>query len=236
MGVSEFLKTEDNYALPQGQKHLLILLVRKVLASSPHAVAGTLEIIRDRLVKLRKDYIDDDLLDELLEDQEDLEAETEPVTPPEADQTKKIDIAKLDAEIQALNGYIDNARSFGVDSKSKALLTALEIGFSQMKKMGAARKAVVFTESRRTQAWLKDYLGANGYAGEVLTFNGSNKDDATGQIYTEWLAANQANGRSSGSKQVDLRTAIIERFRDQSSILIATEAGAEGLNCNSALW
>ena len=84
MGVSEFLKTEDNYALPQGQKHLLILLVRKVLASSPHAVAGTLEIIRDRLVKLRQDYhkqqsalqqliiddyIDDDLLDELLEDQ-----------------------------------------------------------------------------------------------------------------------------------------------------------------------
>ncbi|HCM15580.1 MAG TPA: ATP-dependent helicase [Candidatus Cloacimonas sp.] len=245
MGVSEFLKTEDNYALPQGQKHLLILLVRKVLASSPHAVAGTLEIIRDRLVKLRKDYleqqsalqqlmiddyIDDDLLDELLEDQEDLETETEPASPPEADQPKKIDLARLDAEIQALNGYIENARSFGVDSKSKALLTALDIGFSQMQKMGAARKAVVFTESRRTQAWLKDYLEANGYAGEVLTFNGSNKDDATGQIYIDWLAVNQANGRSSGSKQVDLRTAIIERFRDQASILIATEAGAEGLN------
>lgn len=245
MGVSEFLKTEDNYALPQGQKHLLILLVRKVLASSPHAVAGTLEIIRDRLVKLRidyqkqqsaleqliiNDYIDDDLLDELLEDQEDLETQTEPVTPPETDQPTKIDFAKLDAEIKALNGYIDNARSFGADSKSKALLTALDIGFSQMQKMGAARKAVVFTESRRTQAWLKDYLEANGYAGDVLTFNGSNKDDATGQIYTDWLAANQDNGRSSGSKQVDLRTAIIERFRDQSSILIATEAGAEGLN------
>ena len=80
--VSGYLKRDETYALPSGQKHLLILLVRKVLASSPHAVAGTLQIMRERLLKIRveakkntnalellisHEEIDDDLLDELLE-------------------------------------------------------------------------------------------------------------------------------------------------------------------------
>lgn len=249
MRVSEFLKSEDNYALPQGQKHLLILLVRKVLASSPHAVAGTLEIIRDRLIRLKQeyqkkqtaleqllidDYIDDDLLDELLEDQEDLETETAEVPENPDSKAIQIDIQKLEAEIKDLNSFIETARNFGVDSKSKALLTALEIGLTQMQKMGAVRKAVIFTESRRTQAWLKEYLEINGYRDEVLTFNGTNKDDTTGQIYEQWLEQNQDNGRSSGSRQVDLRTAIIDRFKNQASILIATEAGAEGINLQFA--
>lgn len=245
--VSSYLKREETYALPSGQKHLLILLVRKVLASSPHAVAGTLEIMRDRLLKLRDEArqnasaldllisgedIDDDLLDKIFEDEEDGLIDDESPTPeiePES-QTKKIDLEKLNAEIEELSNYIRWARNLGIDTKTRALLTALDIGFSAMEEMGAAQKVVIFTESRRTQNWLKDFLEGNGYAGQVLTFNGTNKDDASGQIYKEWLAANKESGRATGSRQVDLRAAIIDRFRDQASVLIATEAGAEGLN------
>jgi len=94
--VSSYLMRDETYALPSGQKHLLILLVRKVLASSPHAVAGTLEIMRDRLLKLRDEArqnasaldllisgedIDDDLLDEILEDEEDGLIDDESPTP-----------------------------------------------------------------------------------------------------------------------------------------------------------
>lgn len=245
--VSSYLMRGETYALPSGQKHLLILLVRKVLASSPHAVAGTLEIMRDRLLKLRDEAklnadaldllisgeeIDDDLLDEILEDQEEASLEDEssmPVNVPEP-QRKKIDLEKLNAEIKELDDYIRWARSLGIDTKTKALLTALDVGFSAMEEMGAAKKVVIFTESRRTQNWLKDFLEGNGYAGQVLTFNGTNKDDASGQIYQDWLAANKESGRATGSRQVDLRAAIIDRFRDRASVLIATEAGAEGLN------
>ena len=245
--VSSYLMRGETYALPAGQKHLLILLVRKVLASSPHAVAGTLEIMRDRLLKLRDEAklnadaldllisgekIDDDLLDELLEDQEEASLEDEssmPANVPEP-QRKKVDLEKLNAEIKELNDYIRWARSLGIDTKTKALLTALDVGFSAMEEMGAAKKVVIFTESRRTQNWLKDFLEGNGYAGRVLTFNGTNKDDASGQIYQDWLAANKESGRATGSRQVDLRAAIIDRFRDRASVLIATEAGAEGLN------
>lgn len=244
--VSAYLKRDDTYALPSGQKHLLILLVRKVLASSPHAVAGTLGIMRERLLRLREEAeknishvdlllsgeeIDEDLLDELLEDEEDDLVETEvPENQPEKSTKTTVDLQKLEAEIRELDDYIRWARSIGIDTKTKALLKAIEIGFAKMEEMGAARKVVIFTESRRTQAWLKDFLEGNGPAGEVLTFNGTNNDDASGQIYEEWLATNRHNGRASGSRQIDLRTAIIDRFKSHANILIATEAGAEGLN------
>lgn len=246
-GVSAYLQRDESYALPSGQKHLLILLVRKVLASSPHAVAGTLEIMRTRLTKLREDVlknatvtdlilageeIDDELLDELLEDEEDSlldsnEVETEN-TKPKA--PTKIDLKKLDAEISELDDYIRWARSIGIDTKTKALLTALEIGFDRMREMGATQKAVIFTESRRTQEYLKSYLENNGYAKMVLTFNGTNSDPLSSQIYQQWLHDNQANGRITGSRAIDVRAAIIDRFRDQAQIMIATEAAAEGIN------
>lgn len=243
--VSSFLQREQNYALPTGQRHLLILLVRKVLASSPQAVAGTLEIIRDRLVRVREEAktnasavellisgeeIDPDLIDELLEDQDDAVDEQEEATPPCP--TAPIDFARLNREIQELEDYIRWARSMGVDTKTRALLKALEIGFGQMQEMTppGPRKAVIFTESRRTQAYLRQFLEANGYAGKVLTFNGTNTDPDSADLYQTWLAQHKDTGRATGSRAVDMRTAIIDRFRETAEILIATEAAAEGIN------
>ncbi|KAF0158961.1 MAG: SNF2-like protein [Syntrophaceae bacterium] len=245
--VSEYLKRDDTYALPSGQKHLLILLVRKVLASSPHAVAGTLEIMRNRLLKIRDeakknasiteliisgDDLDDDLLDEILEDEEDglIDKDTENEAPAEKPTHTAIDFKKLEAEIQELTDYIALARNIGVDTKTKVLLKALKIGFDRMQEMGAAKKVVIFTESRRTQSWLKDFLEGNGYKDQVLIFNGTNTDETSGRIYQEWLDENKDTGASSGSRAIDIRAALIDSFKNQASIFIATEAGAEGLN------
>lgn len=242
--VSQYLMRDDTYAFPVRQKHLLILLIRKVLASSPTALAGTLEIIRGRLVGLlekaksgrsaselllEQTDIDDDLLDKIIEDEEDdigdmVQENNEPY------QEVKIDIARLSNEIKEIDQYIGWARSIGIDTKSKALLTALEVGFQKMAEMGAARKAVIFTESRRTQDWLINHLNNQGFLGQVVTFNGTNKDESTGKIYTDWLEANRDTGRITGSRQVDMRAAILDYFKNSASILIATEAGAEGLN------
>ena len=41
---------------------------------------------------------------------------------------------------------------------------------------------------------------------------------------------NRDTGRVSGSRAVDVRTALIEHFRDDATILLATEAAAEGVN------
>lgn len=246
MAVSAFLQRPETYALPQRQRHLTALIVRKLLASSPLAVAATLEAMRDRLIGLRdkaatttdfvdrviaEEEIEGEILDELLDSDLDEESATEP-TQLELDPPTEptLDPQRLQAEINELTLYSNWARSIGIDTKSRALITALEIGFGKMTEMGAAHRAVVFTESRRTQVFLKDFLEANGYAGRVITFNGTNQEPETTAIYERWLKVNQPTGRASGSRPVDVRTAIIEHFRDQGEIMIATEAASEGVN------
>jgi len=252
--ISAYLQREDSYALPPGQRHLLVMLVRKVLASSPYAVAMTLEKMRERLIRLRDEMLaqataverllldeelDDDLLDQLLEDEDDLAADSgsdagendEPEAADSAEaEERPVDIARLGAEIAELDDYIRWARSIGIDTKTRSLLTALTVGFEEMGKMGAARKAVVFTESRRSQEFLKQFLESNGYLGQVLTFNGSNSDPDSAALYQAWLAEQRESGRLTGSRAVDIRGAIIDRFQQQAQILIATEAAAEGIN------
>ncbi|QQS49501.1 MAG: DEAD/DEAH box helicase family protein [Acidobacteriota bacterium] len=233
--VSAFLQRSDSYALPQRQRHLTALILRKLLASSSLAIAATLDKLQERLKGLRNDRSDsdfdvaeylveseemeEDLLDEILS--EDAEEPAEPVT---------IDIRKLQEEIEILNRLSNQARSIGIDTKTKTLLNALEIGFEQMATINAARKTLIFTESRRTQEYLKTFLESNGYQGQVVLFNGNNSGPEATAIYNRWLEKNRDTGRSSGSRAVDVRTALIEHFRDEGAILLATEAGAEGIN------
>lgn len=245
--VSAFLQRPDTYALPQRQRHLTALVVRKLLASSPIAVAATLEAMRDRLISLRdktiaeadpfdrfleEEEIAEEILDEILDAESEAETDNSavPFLDPEETGTQTVDLKQLAAEIEELNRYAQWACSIGIDTKSRALITALEVGFKKMAEMGASQRAIVFTESRRTQTYLKDFLEANRYAGRVITFNGTNGEAETTAIYENWLEANAAEGRATGSRAVDVRTAILERFRDRGEILIATEAASEGVN------
>ncbi len=60
--------------------------------------------------------------------------------------------------------------------------------------------------------------------------NGTNADGRIKTHLHEWLARHAGEECISGSKPVDIKAAIVEEFRDRSSILIATEAAAEGVN------
>ncbi|GIX36487.1 MAG: helicase SNF2 [Lysobacteraceae bacterium] len=236
--VSEFLRREDSYALPRRQRHLTALILRKLLASSSSAIAATLDLLRERLEGIRDERIEgipdfaervvdeeeleSDLLDEILGEDE-ADAQEVADAPP-------LDRQKLHEEIRQLQRLADAARSIGSDSKSRALLKALEIGFRQLAETGAARKAVVFTESRRTQDYLKAFLEAHGYEGQIVVFNGTNSGPETAAIYEAWVERNRDSGRVSGSRAVDVRTALIEHFRDYGTIFLATEAAAEGVN------
>ncbi|MGE5481424.1 MAG: SNF2-related protein [Bacteroidota bacterium] len=236
--ISAFLQREDSYALPRRQRHLTALILRKLLASSSPAIAATLDIMRQRLETLRdervesdpefaehlveSEEIEEDLLEEIIAETDTPEGEV--ITP------DPIDRRKLREEIEALQRLSDEARRIGVDTKSQTLLKALEIGFEQMATTGAARKALVFTESRRTQDYLKGFLESHGYAGQVVLFNGTNSGPEATAIYEQWAENNRDTGRASGSRAVDIRTALIEHFRDHGTIMLATEAAAEGVN------
>ena len=240
--ISEFLGRDDTYAIPRQQRQLVTLILRKLLASSSHAVAGTLRTIKSRLMLLKErradsmslaehiiegDELEDEYLDELNAENE---GETDDTDAAGADDVSQIDIKKLDAEIAEIDGYIRWASGIGVDTKTRALLTALEVGFQEMGKLGAAKKALIFTESRRTQDYLKNFLDANGYAGRTCVFNGTNSDPESRTIYERWRENNTETGRATGSKIIDVRTALIEHFRDDANVMIATEAAAEGIN------
>lgn len=239
--VSEFLRREDSYALPRRQRHLTALILRKLLASSSAAIAATLDILRQRLQAMLDERISgtDDTVDlaELLAENEELETDLldeilgeDEDKVPSRDADAPVDRQKLREEIAILARLAEEARNIRVDTKSHTLLKALETGFDQMAAVGAARKAVIFTESRRTQEYLKQFLEANGHTGQLVLFNGSNNGPGETAIYERWLERNRGSDKVTGSRAVNMRTALLEHFRDHASILIATEAAAEGLN------
>src|SRR5438552_7849510 len=68
-----------------------------------------------------------------------------------------------------------------------------------------------------------------------MLFNGSNTDPQSRDIYRCWLEKHAGTDRLSGSPSADMRAALVEYFRDEAAIVIATEAAAEGINlqfCN----
>ncbi len=238
--VSSFLLREYTYSIPKEQRTLTTLILRKLLASSSHAIAGTLATMRSRLIKLRDGLPEEDFVEKIISGEEldseyldeiTAEVQVEPdEAPPGSTEEPTIDRKKLDEEIKELERYETWARSIGIDTKSRRLLSALEIGFSELQRMGANRKVLVFTESRRTQEYLRNFLETNGYAGRIVLFNGTNSGPGATRVYESWLKTNRGIGRSTGSRIIDIRTALIEHFRDEADIMIATEAAAEGVN------
>ena len=236
--ISEFLRKESSYALPKRHKHLTALILRKLLASSPQAVLGTLRAILLRLQHLQQlEQNQDEPLNEIealfdgeeltTEDVEADELEVEEVAVSVSDELNQ---ASLQAEITEIEGFIRLAEGLQQDSKILALLTALQTGFAEMEKLGANQKAIIFTESVRTQKYLFDFLTQNGYADNVVLFSGTNNDPNSVAIYQDWLTRHQGTEKITGSAEVDKRSALIEHFKEKAQIMIATEAASEGVN------
>ncbi len=232
--VSSYLQRDVSYAFPQQQKHLISIVVRKLLASSTIALISTLTTIRDRLQNLLDEksleadwlmhFVSDDDLDEELID------EFEGISDEESLDRSVLDTDKLQEEIKELDRFLLQARKIGEDKKSEALLTALDQGFARMYEMGAPRKAVIFTESKKTQEYLIAYLERNGFRGKVVGFNGSNNSSVSTGIYQKWLQQNIGSEKITGSPAIDRRTALIDFFKTDAEIFVATEAAAEGVN------
>ena len=239
--MSAYLLRDDAYGLPAGQRTLLLLLIRKLMASSSFAVCDTVQAIINRLKRLvgeeeTEDAEVDESLQELFGDS--FGEETAEWDEEEDDNLKEIEKIRLTSEQQAavyheiadLQEIYDLANSIKDNNKGECLLKVLEVGFQKMAELGANRKALIFTESRRTQEYLFELLEANGYKGQIVLFNGSNNDERSKQIYRNWLAVNERTGRISESKSANRRQAIVDYFRNKASIMIATEAASEGIN------
>lgn len=226
--VSEYLQRDEIIAIPYKQRQLLILVLRKILASSSFAIANTLETLINRVATQHGDA-----LEQLEEDIETVSESADEWSEDDDGFSGPYDEPNPGAvrrEIEELTEYMELAKSIKTNAKGTALLTALDKGFEKLKELHANRKAVIFTESKRTQAYLAELLKANGYEGKIVLLSGSSSDPESNEIYREWVERHQDSPLRTGNKAVDFRSALVERFRDHAEILISTEAGAEGLN------
>jgi ERCC4-related helicase len=230
--VSEYLQRDNLQALPAGQRSLITLVLRKLLASSTFAIAGALTSMSNRLKKKLKEQqtadsfaADLDMDYEALDETADEWAEDETVESANSTTT-----AALEKEIGELDAFAELATSIQNNAKGLALLKALDVAFEQTAALGGAQKAIIFTESRRTQDYLLRLLSDSPWSEGIVLFNGSNTDEGSKAIYAEWLKRHQGSDRVTGSKTADMRSALVDYFREQGRIMIATEAGAEGIN------
>lgn len=128
--------------MPVNQRHIVTLVVRKVLASSTSAVINTLEVILARLISLREKIAgkmynsndlkhgfslegDDDLYSLMVEELEEGYSEDEE----DIEIEDVIEISRLDREIEEVRGFLEMASFIKKDAKAEKLLSALDTGF-----------------------------------------------------------------------------------------------------------
>ena len=234
--VSHYLQRPDSIAFGLRPNQLVIIQARKILGSSVVAIAGFLEKVIERLEKKQPaDVSTVEDLDNTGEVAEEL-AEAATLDAGEAvilqdGALPAVDPGKLAAEIAELRAYLALARSIGPNAKGEKLVARLPEVLDEIEKRGGKRKAVIFTESVRTQNYLANLLAQNGYAGRIVLMNGSNSDHESQALYRAWLDQHKGTDAVSGSKSADMKAAVVEAFRgDDKTILIATESGAEGIN------
>lgn len=234
--VNEYLQRPELFAFAKSQRHLSALILRKRLGSSTYAVASTLEGIANRLEgelhagqrrSRRGALIDEDLTgDELEASETALFAMPKEVQDGVAADTRREALA----EVEELREYAALARSIRVNQKAVQLLDALDQGFEKLAEVGAPQKAIIFTDSTKTQEYLATALREAGRGDGLVLFNGQNNSPESNEIYKVWLTKNEGSDLITGVASADRRKALVDEFRERGSIMIATEAAAEGIN------
>lgn len=235
MMVNSFLKKEVLRSIPTTNKGLIIMVIRKLLASSSYALIETFEILKNRLQRLYEgtsslnaqegfdlfwDFVEDEI-DESAFDEID-------------DENILFQKHQIQVEMSEIDAIINMASRIKNNAKIKALKTAIHTAFEYQEKQSIPKKIVVFTESKRTQQYIAEELSKDGFDEDnVLLFNGDFNDVRTKEIYRAWQVKNF--GKRNYGRSVEYKHAIVDYFKEQSKILIVTDAGSEGLNlqfCN----
>lgn len=236
--VNAFLKRNPLYSIPNQNGGLIMLVIRKLLASSSFALLDTFEVLRNRLEKMYEGtrsadaqdgfdlfwgYVEDEIAET---DFDEIETEEE--------QFQK---QQIQEEIDEVDSIIALAGSIKQNAKLEALKEAITAAFTYQTANGIPQKVIVFTESKRTQKYIASELRKNGYEEEdILLFNGDFDDAMTKEIYRAWQVKNC--GKTNYGRSVEYKHAIVDYFRENAKILVVTDAGSEGLNlqfCNTVI-
>ena len=224
--MEEFLRQDNLHCLNVGNRQLLRTTLRRLLASCPSNLAGTLNRLAERLRELASPSAftpDLNTSPEELKEMEEILLKSKHyrrnLTPVELEELKR-----ETEELRELRQLASQTHSAG---KSQALIQALE----ERLKHSGKRKVVVFTEFLQTQQFLFHLLQSiPAFKGRVVMINGDNLENQTKAIYSDWKEKFQTSKRLKHNLNLDRKTAILDHFQRKADILIATDAVAEGLN------
>jgi hypothetical protein len=229
--VSEYLDRFE-YGFNKMAYFLVAITIRKILASSARALTFTMNGVLSRLHDIKNNNQVDANAPQIFNgNYEVFNDEEDDLDSLSALQfVGEVNPAILNWEIEQVEKILKVAYSIEEETKAIGLVQALGKGFEKIKELGANKKALIFTESVKTQEYLLEYLESHGYENQVICFNGTNNSPKAMSIYRKWLDDNKGSNRISGNSMIDKKQALVDYFKENAQIMIATEAGAEGIN------
>lgn len=236
--VSAYLQRPEVAAIQSTQRNLMVLVYRKLLASSSFAIAGTLTKLVDNLkqeLEFRRSVHNSEIINSEKISDEGLEEELEELELESIETSKKekqrigtqFTDGMIKSEIMELESYLGITKKIRENSKGVALIRALSSLFKEAAIKNFPDKAVVFTESTRTQEYLITLLRDANIS--FTQFNGSNNSVEAREAYERWKKE-FPEAASQGSVSANIRQALIYDFKIRSQVFLTTEAGSEGLN------
>ncbi|RLF42733.1 MAG: helicase [Thermoplasmata archaeon] len=207
--VSKYVVHQYNRALRQDKKRnvaFALVILQRRMASSTYALLRSLERRKEKLEKILmgKEEPKEPKVD--FEELEDLE---------ESERWKKeeewegVTLAKdpeeLRGEIETIERLIEKAKEIVKGEKEvklRELREAIAEGFRRIKEMGGNSKILIFTESRDTLEYLVRKIRSWGYKVNFIH----------------------------GGMSLEERIKAEKVFRDETEIMVATEAAGEGIN------
>ena len=233
--VTDYLLRPQLHAFGGRSRQLLLLGFHRRMASSTRALAASLERVAGRLRDmLDGESRDDDDLGHEGAYAQDLEEEHEPApdgTPDAPDTDDDPDPETVREELALVEEFIARAHALPHDSKAASLVKAVRLVLDRPQDR---HRMVIFTESLTTQAYLRELLlGQTELRDEDITlFRGTNDSPRASQALTRWreeVGATLPPDRRP-SPGVAARLALVHEFETRATVMIASEAGAKGLN------
>ncbi len=232
--VSSWLLDPKSASFGGAFRRLLIIGFHRRMASSQRALAASLRNVAERLRKrIAGVQGHDDTADLFADDLEIDPDDREEISADNAALVVEGEASRLVAELALVEGFIARADAIGADTKARQLVAACRLARERQQTGEGSGKVVIFTESLATQRYLREVLLSSGWRdGDITLFSGTNDGPRAREALRNWQsdAVSGLSGPRGPSVEVATRLALVHEFATRSSIMIATEAGAKGLN------
>lgn len=205
--VSRYVKEQYNKALMTEKKRSVafaLVILQRRLASSTYAIFKSLERRKKRLEDLIKGIEQTDSTEKDF-DFDEVEDMSEEDRWKEEELWETLSVAEnrqeLEREIATLDDLIEKARSI-IQSEKEVKVLQLKTSIEKLSKKSPNKKILIFTEAKDTLEYLEKKIKSWGYSVNIIH----------------------------GGMKLEERVNAEKVFKNETQILVATEAAGEGIN------